>query len=268
MKKNYIDLSKVLKNLNCESGFYYDSFNKVYTGIRLIENMFELGFDVQDMSFCEHKKSQEFLRSLQNCSWFIVGMSSFDIFWHFLYRKNNITHYFPVYKQDNDNYFAADPMYGKENIAIEPSVIEKYAYEVKNIVSVKKIEHLNTGLKNLTELKNLNDRIAELKKIKNKILTMLKKYQNASETNKYKLIQYASAILNNKYLTKNYFILKNYDNNFIEDYKNQIINNWQGIKFGTQKLYAKPYNPELVHALSELVIKVTENEINLTRISN
>lgn len=252
MHKNNVELTEILKNLNSEHYFYYDYFNKVYTGIRIIENMLEMGFELQDMTFCAHKKNQKFLKRLPNCSWFIVGMNCFNVPWHFLYKRQNTTHYFPVYKKNNDNFVAFDPMYGKENIEITPSLIEEYAYEVKNIVSVEKT--INTKNK-------LSDCVSELKKIKDKMLRRLKKYHNTSETCKHKLIQYACAVLNNKYLTKNYMIFKNYDSELIEYYDSQIVDNWLAVKFGTQKLFAKPNDSILLQDLRDLVIKVTKLEM-------
>ena len=260
MQKNNIDLTEVLKNLSSEYCFYYDRFNKVYTGVRLIENMLEKGFDLQEMSFCAHKKSPKFLMSLPNCSWFIVGMNCFNVPWHFLYKRQNTTHYFPVYKKDNDNFVAFDPMYGKENIEIKLSLIEDYAYEVKNIALVEK--RINSKNK-------LKDTVAELKKIKDKLLRSLKKYPNTSEACKHKLIQYACAILNNKYLTKNYMILKNYDSQLIEYYNIQIIKNWLAIKFGIQRLFSKPTDLKLIQDLEDLVVNVTKSEIQFSsEISN
>lgn len=116
MQKNNIELTEILKNLSSEYCFYYDTFNKVYTGVRLIKNMLEKGFDLQDMSLCSHKKSKEFLNSYPNCSWFIVGMNCFNLPWHFLYKRQDTTHYFPVYKKDNHNFIALTPCMGKKTL--------------------------------------------------------------------------------------------------------------------------------------------------------
>ncbi len=142
-------------------------------------------------------------------------------------------------------------MYGQENIEINLSLIEDYAYEDKNIALVENTTSSEISLK---------DSVAELKKIKDKLLRGLKKYQNTSQTCKHKLIQYACAILNNKYLTKNYMLLKNYDGKLIEYYDIQIVKNWLAIKFGIQKLFAKPNQTKLFQDLRDLVIKVTKSE--------
>lgn len=247
-----IDLSNALKNLNFETDFYYDKFNRVFTSKKLIKNLANLGFLVCGMEFCHHKKSAVFLKTLPDDSWFVVGMSCYDIPWHFFYQKKHTTHYFPVLKKHENQYIAFDPMYNKVDIAFDISIVENYAYEVKNIVKI------NPQIK--LQKTKLSTAIAGMKSIKNNITNKLKNYQKLSIEEKNKLIEYVKSILNNKYLTANYFIKKQYPQNVVITYKKDIIENWIGVKFGLQKLYVNEQDSQLVDSLIYLINQTIQRE--------
>lgn len=248
------NLSHALKNLNFEIDFYYDQHNKVFTSIKLIKNMEELGFKVSDMEFCNHKTNINFLNNLSFNSWMVVGMSCYDIPWHFFYKKKDITHYFPVHKINNNTYVAHDAMYGWTNIPLDISLIEKYAYEVKNIIVLdnKIVPKNNTSLK-----KNL----LSLDIIAKKIKLQLKNHSLLSNTDKDNLLQYVNSVTNNKYLANNFFILKKYNNETLSSYE-CILLDWISFKLAIQKLNANNHNPTLAHEIYQFINTITTNEKN------
>lgn len=252
LKRNNANLIHALKNLNFEADFYYDQHNKVFTSIKLIKNMEAMGFRLSEMDFCNHRTQKPYLNSLPPNSWIVVGISCYYLPWHFLYKREHKTHYFPAHKQDNNTYLAHDPMYGWEDLALDLSIVEKYAYEVKTVIPIitKPAPEKRTPLKKL---------LLNLDAINAKIKLQLQNYPHLSHTNKHYLLQYVTSIVNNKYLANNFFVLSQYNNDVLSSYE-QILSKWISFKLGIHKLNLTNTHPTLAHELTQFLNTLTTTE--------
>lgn len=251
-KQEHLNLNAVLKSLFCETDFYFDSYNKVFTSKSLIKNLKNVGLNI-NLEFYKFNKKEFDINNIQPNSWFILGVDCYNLPWHAHYKKWHATHYFPVFKIDNKTYLANEPIYGKSNIALDPSVILNHAIEVEPILITKNIKNNNYGLQFLkSDLEKLN---IQEKIVNNKLLN----FSNLTNKAKFKLTKYVSEISSNKYLTYNLLLNNSSNTNVLQNYENNIAKNWLNIKFGVAKLF---FSPQVDLSLINDLINLTTTTIN------
>jgi len=251
-----LDYQNAFSTLWSETDFNYDQRYHMYLSKQVFTNLKSLGAEIKKFDCDFPDAVQNRLSAADVNELLSIGMDSFYIPWSPVYQHFHESHYFFVEKGHDDTFFCSDPVYEKQNLIMNTDHIAQYAFEIARIC-IK-------GERTL-----IPDPVCEAGRIRNShpvlidnIMTEITNYTTSGEEKLNLLIRLISAMINNRYLFREYLRLS-YGRVMTHPgiFDEAFFRNWEAVKCGLYKLLIIKDKASVISQVEDLFLRVMETEI-------